>query len=93
MGYKIYDLSEKTEYMEEASRWFSRCWGIPAEVYKESMQAAADTGCAVPHWYIAVSGGDIIGGTGVIDNDFHDRKDLAPNICAVYEIRIIQVII
>ena len=21
---------------------------------------------------------------GVIENDFHDRKDLAPNVCAVY---------
>lgn len=21
---------------------------------------------------------------GVIDNDFHDRKDLSPNVCAVY---------
>ena len=26
----------------------------------------------------------IIGGLGVIENDFHDRKDLAPNVCAVY---------
>ncbi len=31
-----------------------------------------------------VSGGQIIGGIGVIENDFHDRKDLAPNVCAVY---------
>ena len=23
-------------------------------------------------------------GLGVIDNDFHDRKDLTPNVCAVY---------
>ena len=28
--------------------------------------------------------GDIIAGAGVIDNDFHERKDLAPNICALY---------
>lgn len=26
----------------------------------------------------------IIGGLGVIANDFHERKDLAPNVCAVY---------
>lgn len=26
----------------------------------------------------------IIGGLGVIENDFHNRKDLAPNVCAVY---------
>ena len=26
----------------------------------------------------------IVGGMGVIENDFHDRPDLTPNICAVY---------
>jgi len=26
----------------------------------------------------------MIGGLGVIENDFHDRPDLTPNICAVY---------
>lgn len=26
----------------------------------------------------------IIAGAGVIENDFHDRKDLSPNVCAVY---------
>ena len=29
-------------------------------------------------------GDQIVGGLGVIDNDFHDRKDLCPNVCAVY---------
>jgi hypothetical protein len=29
-------------------------------------------------------GGEIIGGLGVIENGFHDRKDLTPNACAVY---------
>ncbi len=27
---------------------------------------------------------EIIGGLGVIENDFHERLDLAPNVCAVY---------
>ena len=31
-----------------------------------------------------IRGKEIIGGLGVIENDFHDRKDLAPNVCAVY---------
>ena len=39
---------------------------------------------AVPQWYLALEDGQIIGGLGVIENDFHDRKDLAPNVCAVY---------
>jgi GNAT superfamily N-acetyltransferase len=25
-----------------------------------------------------------VGGLGVIENDFHERKDLTPNVCAVY---------
>lgn len=28
--------------------------------------------------------GEIIGGLGVIENDFHDQPDLRPNVCAVY---------
>ena len=33
---------------------------------------------------ICLDDGKIIGGLGVIENDFHDRKDLTPNVCAVY---------
>ena len=35
-------------------------------------------------WNAVVEDGRIIGGLGVIENDFHDRKDLSPNVCAVY---------
>lgn len=38
----------------------------------------------VPQWYMAIKDNKIIGGLGVIENDFHNRKDLAPNVCAVY---------
>ena len=33
---------------------------------------------------MCLDGEQIIAGMGVIDNDFHDRKDLSPNVCAVY---------
>lgn len=35
-------------------------------------------------WYLCIDGDRSIGGLGVIENDFHDRIDLAPNVCAVY---------
>lgn len=38
----------------------------------------------VPQWYVVPDGETIIAGLGVIENDFHDRKDLTPNVCAVY---------
>ena len=42
------------------------------------------TGQGVPQWYLAVEGERILGGLGVIANDFHPRRDLSPNLCAVY---------
>ncbi len=37
-----------------------------------------------PEWYIVLDKEIIIAGVGVIENDFHNRKDLTPNVCAVY---------
>ncbi|MDE6840960.1 MAG: GNAT family N-acetyltransferase, partial [Oscillospiraceae bacterium] len=58
--------------------------GVPLEAYRESMAACVKSLGAVPQWYVAVDGGQILGGLGVIENDFHNRPDLAPNVCAVY---------
>ena len=54
------------------------------EAYTESMEQCLLRKQAVPQWYIALEEETIIGGLGVIENDFHDRKDLTPNVCAVY---------
>ena len=35
-------------------------------------------------WYLCLDNERIVGGLGVIENNFHNRKDLAPNVCAVY---------
>lgn len=53
---------------------------------KDGEPRAAKTphGHAVPQWYVALDGGRIVAGCGVIENDFHDRGDLAPNLCAFY---------
>ena len=69
---------------DAAARWFHEKWGIPLEAYQESMQECLTDKNPVPQWYMAIEYGRIIGGLGVIENDFHDRKDLTPNVCAVY---------
>ena len=81
--YKIIELREKPEYKEIMANWFHEKWGVPVEAYLESMDDAL-AGGPVPSWYIAEENGRFIGGLGVIENDFHDRKDLSPNVCAVY---------
>lgn len=83
MKYHIQRISDCPELLEPAARWFHEKWDVPEKAYRESMEASL-SGAAVPRWYIALEGGRIIGGMGVIDNDFHERKDLRPNVCAVY---------
>lgn len=38
-------------------------------------------------WFLCLDNNKIVGGLGVIENDFHTRSDLSPNICAVYTIK------
>ena len=77
-------IAEQPHRLEQAASWFHQKWGIPLEAYTESMRQSLMGGAAVPQWLIAVQGERIVGGLGVIQNDFHDRPDLAPNVCAVY---------
>lgn len=84
MDFEIIRISEKSEMKEKASSWFHEKWGIPKNAYLESMEEAIKKESPYPEWYLAVENGEIIGGLGVIENDFHDRKDLFPNVCAVY---------
>ena len=80
----IIRLTDRPEYKESMAQWFHEKWGIPKQAYLDSMDACLKGECAVPQWYAVVEDGRIIGGLGVIENDFHDRKDLSPNVCAVY---------
>lgn len=84
MEYEIVNLRDRPDRKEEAAAWFHDKWGVPLEAYRESMEQCIAGAGPVPQWYAATAGGRIIGGLGVIENDFHDRKDLAPNVCAVY---------
>lgn len=75
---EILKLRDHPRWKEEASAWFASKWGIPREEYLSSMDTCLAGQVPVPQWYIVVDAGDIIAGLGVIENDFHNRKDLAP---------------
>lgn len=76
-------LRERPELKNDAAQWFHQKWGVPVDAYLACMDAylANETEYG---WYLCLDGGNIVGGMGVIENDFHDRKDLSPNVCAVY---------
>lgn len=84
MQYDIVKITDRPSLKQQATEWFSEKWHIPIEAYLESMDKAIHGEKAVPQWYLALESERIIGGMGVIENDFHPRKDLAPNVCAVY---------
>lgn len=81
---EIIRLVDRPDLLKQAAQWFHEKWGIPLAAYMESMEACLQKKNGVPQWYMAMRGNRIIGGLGVIENDFHDRKDLTPNVCAVY---------
>lgn len=79
----IVTLREKPELIQRAAAWFHSKWGVPEQAYFACMQAYL-SGESEYGWYLCMDGEKIVAGMGVIENDFHDRKDLAPNVCAVY---------
>ena len=83
MAYRYITLREEPQMKDKAAQWFHSKWGVPEEAYLECMDAYL-SGSTELGWYLCLDGDMIVGGMGVIENDFHDRKDLAPNVCAVY---------
>lgn len=84
MNYQIIRLTDQPERKDQAAQWFHRKWNIPLEAYQQSMADCLIQKNPVPQWYLAIEKDTIIGGLGIIENDFHNRKDLTPNVCAVY---------
>lgn len=76
-------LRQKPEMKDEAASWFHDKWHVPQESYLECMETYLNNETEYG-WYLCLDHGRIIGGLGVIENDFHNRKDLIPNVCAVY---------
>ncbi|WP_346871504.1 GNAT family N-acetyltransferase [Clostridium sp. UBA5119] len=83
-NYRIIKIQEHPELKNYAAIWFHEKWNIPLEAYLESIDECMKNKTPVPQWYIVIIGYKIVGGLGVIENDFHNRKDLTPNVCAVY---------
>ena len=81
--YQYITLREKPELMDKAAAWFNSKWGVPKEAYLECMEAYLKHETELG-WFLCLDGEQIVGGLGVIENDFHNRPDLTPNVCAVY---------
>ena len=81
--YQYITLKEKPELKISAAEWFHSKWNVPTDAYLECMDRYLRDETEYG-WYFCLDENQIIAGMGVIENDFHDRKDLTPNVCAVY---------
>ena len=82
-GLRYVTLRGVPEQTGTAAAWFHSKWRAPEAAYLACMEAYLRRETEYG-WYLCMDGGVIVGGLGVIENDFHPRKDLTPNICAVY---------
>lgn len=81
--YRYVSLRQCPERMDAAAKWFHEKWRVPESAYLECMGAYLQEETEYG-WYLCLAENRIVGGLGVIENDFHDRKDLTPNVCAVF---------
>jgi GNAT superfamily N-acetyltransferase len=72
-------------YSKRAIDWFASKWGIDRKEYEKSIYDCINKNESLPQWYLAIDEDDqIIGGCGLIQNDFVDRTDLFPYLCALF---------
>ena len=76
-------LRQRPELMRAAAAFFHSKWGVPEDAYLACMEPYL-RGETPYGWYLCLDGDRIVAGMGVIENDFHERPDLRPNVCAVY---------
>lgn len=81
--YTFTTIRQSPELKSTAAAWFHEKWRVSEEAYAECMDACI-SGESNYDWYLCLYADEIVGGMGVIENDFHERTDLAPNVCAVY---------
>ncbi|MBQ7251823.1 MAG: GNAT family N-acetyltransferase [Kiritimatiellae bacterium] len=81
--YRFVSLREVPGLEAAAAAWFHGKWGVPEEAYRACMDGYL-AGKTDYGWYLCLDGDEIAGGLGVVGNDFHERKNLAPDICAVW---------
>ena len=80
----IINIRENPDWLNRAADYFSSRWGVPRQLYFDSMNDSLTTDNPVPRWYLMLRGDTIIGGFGLIDNDFMVRADLCPWLCALH---------
>ena len=88
-GEEIMDVLSLRDCPEQMERFIARFqdkWATPdsAMVYRNCMEHCIGSPSPLPQWYLLTEGEQVLGGAGLIVNDFISRGDLWPWLCALY---------
>ena len=72
---EIISLRSCPEKLELFCDYFSRHWGKP-EIYRNCMENSLNSKSPLPQWFLMFDRNEIIGGCGLITNDFISRVQL-----------------
>jgi len=84
---QIVSVREQPEELECFIACFNRWWGSEATlpVYRDCMTSCLESPSPLPQWYLLRDDvGAVLGGVGLVTNDFISRMDLWPWLCALY---------
>jgi len=80
---QIINIREHPEYLTQAIDYFQLRWGNRA-IYEDCISHSIGAKSPIPIWYLLMDGSEIVGGAGLITNDFISRMDLSPWLCALH---------
>ena len=80
----IINLRQHPEFLEDAVDYFSSRWNIDRQLYFDSISDSLTTKEPLPRWFLMLRDGELIGGFGLIDNDFMVDSNFSPWLCALY---------
>jgi N-acetylglutamate synthase-like GNAT family acetyltransferase len=82
---KIISVREHPDYKSKAINYFQQSWkSVLPIIYEDCISHSIDARNDLPQWYLLEKNGEIIGGAGLITNDFISRGDLYPWLCALF---------
>ena len=84
----IIQLRENPKMLDKGAKFFHASFGSEGNymLYYDCIKHSISTGSLLPRWFLAMKGEEIVGGCGLITNDFISRMDLWPWLAALYVI-------